>query len=728
MKTVITIPLFIAAILFVTLSYAQSIEFEQYIVDDAFIDGYDVSAADIDQDGHIDILACRKGGGGEACWYRNNGFSEFTRISLKQGFAGARSIRAADLNNNQEIDIVCAAWQVNDIVYFENTGDEIFVEHMVDNDFKGAHTIDLKDVNGDGNIDILCSGWDYYGHNGEIAWWENDGQDSITWTKHLISDRFQQSPFIYGEDMDNDDDIDVVACGEENDEVLWWENDGSGEFISENMVDSNFSSAHTVIARDVDTDGDMDILGAAYYSNKLVWYENDSSQQFEKHTLQGVAGALWLDAVDLDNDGDNDLIAAGMNSSYLYWYENDGNQEFTRWAIDGGFTSGFSIVPVNMDNDGDVDLLAVGRFSNKISWFENQLESPNLLNNPESVVYDSVFKRYLVSNCGDGNIIQIDCLGQQDYFNTELTYTLGLHIVGDTLFVSSNEGVYSGIVGFLLSTGEIVFHVDIPEKQLLNDITSDLAGNLYVTDCDANKIFKVRVADMTYTTFVDSGLGYPNGILYDIPNNRLLVLNCLLPNRPLISVNLEDSTVTTVVETNINSIDGLTDDNNGNFYFSSWSTDKVYRYDESFTNPPEVVSSGHTNPADIFYNKLNNILAIPNFSSNSVDFVSMSVTGFEEYAGKSGNEKYGFLIYPNPFSHSAQFNYTLEYDSRIELSVYDITGKEIKTLVSETKKEGHHNLIWKGKDNSNQAIKPGVYFCKLKVNNEIVVLKLIKSN
>ena len=355
---------------------AQPVQFEQHVVDSLFIDGYDVSEADIDQDGYVDIIACRKASGGEVCWYRNNGFSEFTKISIKIGFTGSRSVRAADLSNNQEIDIVCAAWLANDIIYFENTGDEVFVEHMVDNNFKGAHTVDLKDVNGDGHIDILCSGWDYYGHNGEIAWWENDGQDSISWTKHLISDRFQQSPFIYGEDMDNDTDIDVIACGEANDEVLWWENDGSGQFISENMVDSLLIGAHTVIARDVDLDGDMDILGAAWSSSKLVWYENDGNQQFEKHTLLGAAGALWLDAIDLDDDGDNDLIAAASSAASLYWYENDGNEQFTRYAVDGGFSSGFSIVPVNMDNDGDMDLLAIGRFSNKISWFENDLDDP----------------------------------------------------------------------------------------------------------------------------------------------------------------------------------------------------------------------------------------------------------------------------------------------------------------------------------------------------------------
>jgi hypothetical protein len=129
---------------------------------------------------------------------------------------------------------------------------------------------------------------------------------------------------------------------------------------------------------------------------------------------------------------------------------------------------------------------------------------------------------------------------------------------------------------------------------------------------------------MTYTTFVNSGLGWPNGIICDLPNNRLLVLNGGLPNKPLIAVSLEDSTISTVVETGLGAIDGLTTDNYGNTYFSSWVTDKVYRYDETFTNPPEVVSSGHNNPADIFFNKLNNILAVPNFNSNSVDFIQLA--------------------------------------------------------------------------------------------------------
>lgn len=247
----------------------------------------------------------------------------------------------------------------------------------------------------------------------------------------------------------------------------------------------------------------------------------------------------------------------------------------------------------------------------------------NLLNNPESVVYDPVYDRYLVSNWEDGNIIEIDNNNNQQYFSTVLEQSAGLHIANDTLYAASTYGSEVGLVGFDLTTGEIICRVDIPEKELLNDITSDNEGNFYVTDCDANKIYKIRVSDSTYTTFVDSGLGYPNGIIFEQENDRLLVLNGGLPGRPIIAVNIEDSTTSVIIETNKNAIDGLTVDSEGNYYFSSWGSDCVFMYDETFTNPPEVISSGHTDPADIFINTQRNILAVPNFNSNIVDFIPL---------------------------------------------------------------------------------------------------------
>ena len=242
------------------------------------------------------------------------------------------------------------------IVIFLNNGEEEFSEVIVDSNFIGAHTVDVKDVNGDEFLDVLCSGFDLYNHEGEIAWWENDGNDPITWTKHLISDRFQQSPFIFAEDMDNDDDMDVIACGELNDEILWWENDGD-QFFTEHMVDSLFDAAHTTLVRDVDLDGDMDILGAACLSGSIAWYENDGIQQFIKHSLPTFPGALWIDATDLDNDGDRDLFGAGQGSGMIAWWENDGSQGWTKHFIDDRFQRHCSVDCGDFDEDGDLDIV-----------------------------------------------------------------------------------------------------------------------------------------------------------------------------------------------------------------------------------------------------------------------------------------------------------------------------------------------------------------------------------
>ena len=105
-------------------------------------------------------------------------------------------------------------------------------------------------------------------------------------------------------------------------------------------------------------------------------------------------------------------------------------------------------------------------------WGEVPLED-NLLNNPESVVYDPIYNRYLVSNWEDGNIIEIDNNNNQQYFSTILEQSAGLHIVNNTLYAASTYGPVTGLVGFDLATGEIVSRVDIPDKELLNDITSD---------------------------------------------------------------------------------------------------------------------------------------------------------------------------------------------------------------------------------------------------------------
>lgn len=239
-----------------------------------------------------------------------------------------------------------------------------------------------------------------------------------------------------------------------------------------------------------------------------------------------------------------------------------------------------------------------------------------LLNEPESIVFDNAQLRYLVSNKGDGKIIQMT-KGGQTVFADDQSSIRGLHILGDNLYAASDAGV----VGYDLTKGTKALTVAIPGQNFLNDITSVGESILYVTDTGAGKIYKVNPIAGTFTTAVD-GLTSPNGIYYDAPNNRLIV--CYWRNNsPIDAVSLADANVSTIVNTTFNLLDGIAEDSDGRFYVSCGGTNTVYRYDASFDDPPEVFSTGHDGPADIYVNRTAHLLMVPNLNADSIDDVEI---------------------------------------------------------------------------------------------------------
>ncbi|MBD3384817.1 T9SS type A sorting domain-containing protein [candidate division KSB1 bacterium] len=239
----------------------------------------------------------------------------------------------------------------------------------------------------------------------------------------------------------------------------------------------------------------------------------------------------------------------------------------------------------------------------------------NLYDNPESVVYDAVRNRYLVSNTGSGRIVAVDSNGTQSSFNNDQSSIRGLHIMGDTLYAAANAGV----VAFDLAGGTKLFTIAITGRAFLNDITSNGEDLLYVTDTGGGVIYKVHPADQWYDT-VANGLSSPNGIYYDEANHRLVVCYWRA-NSPISTVNPLSGTVTTLVNTTYSNLDGLTMDKEGRFYVSSAGSGSVYRYDNAFADPAELFSTGHAAPADIYFDPVNDVLAVPNFNANSVDFI-----------------------------------------------------------------------------------------------------------
>lgn len=81
--------------------------------------------------------------------------------------------------------------------------------------------------------------------------------------------------------------------------------------------------------------------------------------------------------------------------------------------------------------------------------------------------------------------------------------------------------------------------------------------------------------------------------------------------------------------------------------------------------------------------------------------------------------------YPNPFNPYTDINFSLPVSSFIKLTINDITGQQIKSLINEEKRSGNYSVKWDGKDDSGSLVSSGVYFYRIQANDFIMVKKMI---
>lgn len=258
--------------------------------------------------------------------------------------------------------------------------------------------------------------------------------------------------------------------------------------------------------------------------------------------------------------------------------------------------------------------------------------------NPESVEYDASQDRYLVSNTNSGQILARDQVGNLSVFAT-LTGSgpHGLEIQDSVVYACNGNRVR----GFDLSSGAQVFDLNL-NGSFLNGITSD-GTFLYVTDFGASKVFKVDVANQTFTTLVGNTNGTPNGIVYDSSLDVLWVV-FWGSNAAIKQYTPDIGSLSSSFNTGLTNIDGVALDCFNNLFVASWSPDQITQYpvgSQMGTPMPWTVS----NPADIDYDSVNNKICIPNTNTNSVSLetVANCATGVEETGGSAVP-----VLYPVP--------------------------------------------------------------------------------
>ncbi len=81
--------------------------------------------------------------------------------------------------------------------------------------------------------------------------------------------------------------------------------------------------------------------------------------------------------------------------------------------------------------------------------------------------------------------------------------------------------------------------------------------------------------------------------------------------------------------------------------------------------------------------------------------------------------------YPNPFNPETNIEYQLPTAGYVDISVYNILGQNVKTLVAENQQAGIHKAHWNGANNDGEKVPSGIYFYTIKADKFSDTKKMI---
>ncbi len=96
-----------------------------------------------------------------------------------------------------------------------------------------------------------------------------------------------------------------------------------------------------------------------------------------------------------------------------------------------------------------------------------------------------------------------------------------------------------------------------------------------------------------------------------------------------------------------------------------------------------------------------------------------------EGAGRPSAFRLG-AAYPNPFNPRTMIPFELPVSGDVDLAVYDLLGRRVRTLVKGTWSAGRHQVAWDGRTETGRSVSSGVYLYRLETGGQDLVRKMIQ--
>ena len=144
-----------------------------------------------------------------------------------------------------------------------------------------------------------------------------------------------------------------------------------------------------------------------------------------------------------------------------------------------------------------------------------------------------------------------------------------------------------------------------------------------------------------------------------------------------------------------------------------------------------IISGNHSN--SLLWQKINNGEMPPSgeLSSSDIDLIAAWIDegALEELNIKNNKalpERFTLhQNYPNPFNPVTNLDYDLPEDAMVNITVFDMMGKVVRTLVNDQQSAGYKTLQWNAMSNSGQPVSSGLYIYTIQAGEFSKTRKMI---
>ncbi len=701
----------------------------KHIISDTLVKAKKITLVDLDQDGDRDVIAAANDSSANPAfivWFENNGSEVFTEHSISTALLGARSVWTDDLDNDGDIDVLGGGDGRQSLKWYQNDGTPSvggWVAQSIGTADSTIYSIHSVDFDGDGLPEVLAS---YYNIINDLAgdkvrWFKNNGAGSFT--ANILASNYQSASAVWPAYIDNNTSYDLitVAAGKNDGpntghDLSWWANDGSQNF-TQNTITITGVGPWQVNGADMDNDGDTDILLAIYGSQTISWWANDGAGNFGSENVisTGFVNARNADAADIDGDGDMDFSAAADNNNTVAWFENDGAQNFTRHDISTAFAYAYYATPDDIDGDGDMDIVATAQNANQLAWWRNDLDEKQFIAAGNTSVFSyytgKVKISFITKNVGDSTSVfynhgavsnraavaaGLNHVAQNGY------YTI---VTAATSYDAAIDFSYAGISEWSAINNEADLRICV-----WNDVTSQwsVAGTGSQTIDQLNNVITV------------------NGLTSELSKYSLFTLGSVSVDN---SLPVELSAFTGRVVSAGIELTWKTESESNNRGFELWrktENDSAFSLISSFADNDDLRGLGTASYGQEYFYFDDDVQDGKRYSYKLID-VDYNGAHFEHRLLNVDFVDNGLIKvvdnhrphtlqlaqnYPNPFNGSTRINFSVPQDNagqHIDLSIYDQTGRRIRTLYKGSLSSGNFAFIWNGKNRSGQAVASGMY-------------------